>query len=204
MTIEAEHIEKSYGCRKVLDDFSLEISNGNSYAITGPSGSGKTTFLRILLGLETPDKGRIRLLGDYKYAWINAGVVFQDDRLCEDFSAVTNVAMVNKKLSERIAREELEKLLPADVLDKPVRELSGGQRRRVCIIRACIIPSDVLVMDEPFTGLDDETRKKTIDYIRSVKATTPLVLSTHDLTDLGFCKEVPVTGHGFMENPETQ
>ena len=114
MTIEAEHIYKSYDGKPVLEDFCLDISSDSSYAITGESGSGKTTLVRILLGLEKPDKGRVRLLGDYKYSRVNAGVVFQEDRLCENFSAVENVAMVNKKLSPRIAREELEKLLPSD------------------------------------------------------------------------------------------
>lgn len=190
MTIMVDHVSKAFDGRYVLRDVNFEISSENSYVITGPSGIGKTTLLRIILGLTKPDDGRIRLLGDYKYSHVNAGVVFQEDRLCEDFSAVENVAMVNKKLSARIAREELEKLLPADALDKPVRELSGGQRRRVCIVRACIIPSDVIIMDEPFTGLDAENRKKCIDYIKNVKATTPFVVTSHDLTDLDFCKQI--------------
>ena len=192
MTIEVENISKSYDGKQVLKDFSLDISSDSSYAVTGPSGSGKTTLLRIILGLEKPDSGRVRLLGDYKYAWINAGVVFQEDRLCEDFSAVENVAMVNRRLSAKIARQELCKLLPEDELDKPVRELSGGMRRRVCIIRACIIPTDVIIMDEPFAGLDDDNRKKAIDYIRSIQATTPLVITAHSLEGLEFCKNIPV------------
>ncbi len=192
MTIEAEHIYKSYNGKPVLTDFSLDVSSDSSYLITGESGAGKTTFLRILLGLEKPDQGRVRLLGDYKYSRVNAGVVFQEDRLCENFSAVQNVAMVSKKLSERIAREELEKILPADQLDKPVRELSGGMRRRVCIIRACVVPSDVIVMDEPFAGLDEENRQKCIQYIRGIQGSTPLVLTGHSMEGLGFCKAIPV------------
>lgn len=192
MTIEAEHLFKSYDGKNVLNDFSLDISSDSSYAITGESGAGKTTFLRILLGLEKPDQGRVRLLGDYKYSRVNAGVVFQEDRLCESFSAVDNVAMVSRKLSPRIAREELEKLLPADQLDKPVCELSGGMRRRVCIIRACIVPSDVIIMDEPFTGLDEENRKSCIRYIRSIQGTTPLVITAHSLEGLDFCKAIPI------------
>lgn len=192
MTIEAEHIYKSYDGKPVLEDFCLDVSSDSSYVITGESGAGKTTFLRVLLGLEKPDQGRVRLLGDYKYSRVNAGVVFQEDRLCEEFSAVENVAMVSKKLSERIARQELEKLLPADQLDKPVKELSGGMRRRVCIVRACVVPSDVLVMDEPFAGLDEENRRKCIEYIRSVQGTTPLVLTAHSLDGLVFCKVIPI------------
>lgn len=192
MTIEIENVSKSYNGKPVLKNFSLDISSDSSYLITGESGAGKTTLLRILLGLDQPDSGRVRLLGDYKYSRVNAGVVFQEDRLCESFSAVQNVAMVSRKLSERIAREELEKLLPADELDKPVRELSGGMRRRVCIVRACSIPCDILVMDEPFTGLDAVNRKNCIAYIRNLQGSTPLVLTGHSAEGLGFCKMVPV------------
>lgn len=190
MTIEVENVSKAYDGKPVLRNFSLDISSDTSYLITGESGIGKTTLLRIILGLEKPDSGRVRLLGDYKYSRVNAGVVFQEDRLCESFSAVQNVAMVSRKLSERIAREELEKLLPGDELDKPVRELSGGMRRRVCIVRACSIPSDVLIMDEPFAGLDQDNRKKCIGYIRNMQGSTPLVLTGHSEEGLGFCKVI--------------
>lgn len=192
MTIEVENVSKSYDGKPVLRNFSLDISSDTSYFITGESGAGKTTLLRIILGLEKPDEGRVRLLGDYKYSRVNAGTVFQEDRLCEDFSAVQNVAMVSRKLSGRIAREELEKLLPPDELDKPVRELSGGMRRRVCIVRACSVPSDVLIMDEPFAGLDDGNRRKCIDYIRNLQGSTPLVLTGHSGEGLGFCKRIPL------------
>lgn len=194
MTIEIDHVSKAFDGKQVLQDFCLDISSDSSYAVIGPSGSGKTTLLRIILGLEKPDGGRVRLLGDYKYSRVNAGVVFQEDRLCEDFSAVQNVAMVSKRISERIAREELEKLLPADELDKPVRQLSGGMRRRVCLARALIIPSDVLLLDEPFTGLDADTRKRCIRYLRDQQGTEPLVITTHSLEGLEFCKTVPVNG----------
>ena len=122
MTIDLENICKSYGDLKVLDNFNLEIENDHSYVITGESGKGKSTLIRILLGLEQPDSGKVHLMGDYKYAYLNAGVVFQEDRLCENFSAVQNVVMVNKNNSVKVAEEELKKLLPEDSIYKPVRE----------------------------------------------------------------------------------
>ncbi len=192
MTIEAENICKSYNGVPVINDFSLDISSDSSYAIYGEAGSGKTTLMRILLGLEKPDSGRVRLLGDYKYSRVNAGVVFQEDRLCEGFSAVENVAMMNKKLSARIAREELAKLIPDSELDKRVKDLPEDIRRLVCIIRACIVPADVIFMDEPFCGLDSTQRKRAIDYIRSIQATTPLAIFTRSTEDLGFCKAISV------------
>lgn len=192
MTIEVKDICKAFDGKPVLQNFSMNIESGGSYALTAPSGSGKTTFLNILLGLEKADSGEIRLLGDYKYPYLNTGAVFQEDRLCEAFSAVENVAMVNQKLSKLVAREELEKLLPADELDKPVSELSGGMRRRVAIVRACIVPSDLLVMDEPFTGLDWEMRQRVIAYIREKQGRKPLLLTTHSLEFLEFCKVITI------------
>ena len=192
MTIEAEKITKIYDGRKILDGFALEIKDGVSYLITGPSGSGKTTFLNILLGLVKPDEGRIRLLGDYKYPYILAGTVFQEERLCEEYSAVVNVSMVNRKLSPAFAREELSCLLPADELDKPVRELSGGMRRRVSIVRAAAVPSDLLVMDEPFTGLDSVSRQKAIDYIHRKQGDKALVITSHETDGLEFCRVIPI------------
>lgn len=186
MTIEIKDVSKSFNGQKVLDNFNLNIESEHSYILTGPSGCGKTTLLRLVLGLDKPDSGTIKLLGDYKYPFINSGVVFQEDRLCEEYDAVTNVTMVSKKVFRQTVIEELKKLLPKEALFKPVKELSGGQRRRVAIVRACAIPSDVLIMDEPFTGLDDRARSEAIAYIRDKQGTGPLVITTHDTKGLEF------------------
>ncbi len=190
MTIEVKDISKSYNGVEVLKDFNLNIESEHSYIISGPSGVGKTTLLRLILGLEEPDKGKVQLLGDYKYPYINAGCVFQEDRLCEDFDAVTNVTMVSKKVFRQTVTEELLKLLPEEEIHKPVRELSGGQRRRVAIVRACAIPSDILIMDEPFSGLDNESREKAIAYIRDKQGSGPLVITTHDTKGLEFGRNI--------------
>ncbi|MCR5402443.1 MAG: ATP-binding cassette domain-containing protein [Butyrivibrio sp.] len=190
MTIEVKDVTKAFDGKNVINDFSLDIEEEHSYIITGPSGCGKTTLLRIILGLEKPDSGTVKLLGDYKYPYINAGVVFQEDRLCDDFDAVTNVTMVSRKVFRETVIEDLKKLLPEEELFKPVRELSGGQRRRVSIVRACAIPSDILIMDEPFTGLDDDMRKKTIEFIRDKQGSGALVLTTHDTRELDFGRTI--------------
>ena len=98
--------------------------------------------------------------------------------------------MVSRRISTASAKQELRKLLPSDELDKPVRELSGGMRRRVCIVRACIIPSDIIIMDEPFAGLDRVNRQKAIQYILDAKGTTPLVITDHSAEGLDFCRKV--------------
>lgn len=192
MTIEVKDVSKSFNGKKVLDNFNLNIEEEHSYIITGASGCGKTTLLRLVLGLDKPDEGTVKLLGDYKYPYINAGVVFQEDRLCEDFDAVTNVTMVSRKIYKENAIRELKCLLPEEALYKPVRELSGGQKRRVAIVRACAIPSDVLIMDEPFTGLDETARQTAIDYIRDKQGSGPLVITSHDVTGLGFGRIINV------------
>lgn len=190
MIIEINNVSKSFDGREVLKDINLNIEDEHSYIITGPSGCGKTTLLRLILGLDKPDVGTVKLLGDYKYPFINSGTVFQEDRLCPDFDAVTNVTMVSRKVFKETAREELLKLLPEELLHKPVKELSGGERRRVAIVRACAIPSDVLIMDEPFTGLDADSRQKAIDYIRDKQGSGPLVITTHDMTGLEFGRKI--------------
>ena len=81
MTIEVKDVTKAFDGRDVINAFSLDIEEEHSYIITGPSGCGKTTLLRIILGLEKPDSGTVKILGDYKYPYINAGVVFQEDSI---------------------------------------------------------------------------------------------------------------------------
>ncbi|ADL33594.1 ABC transporter ATP-binding protein [Butyrivibrio proteoclasticus B316] len=188
MIIEIKEVSKAYGENKVLDNFSLNIEDEHSYVITGKEGCGKTTLMRLILKLETPDAGKVGLLGDYKYPFINAGVVFQDDRLVESLNAITNVTMVSKKIFRETVAEELLKFLPEEALTVPVKKLSESQRRIVQIIRACAIPSDVLIMDEPFLGIDRETKLKLIPYIRNAQGKGSLTIFTRDTTDLDFAR----------------
>ncbi len=193
MTIEVLNVSKNYEGKPYLKSASLDISSGSVISVVGPKKSGKTALLRIIMGLEEADGGKVTLLGDYKYDRFNVGAVFQDDRLCPGFTAAQNVAMVNKRFSVRVAREELEKLLPAGTADLPVEELTPAQRRMVCIVRACIIPSDVRLMDEPFAGMTKEEKEKSIAYIRSVMANTPLVITCLPGEELPFGRTFHLT-----------
>ena len=188
MTIEVLNVSKNYEGKLYLKNVSLDISSGSVISVVGAKKSGKTALLRIIMGLEEADDGQVNLLGDYKYDRFNIGAVFQDDRLCPGFTAAQNVAMVNKRLSVKVAGEELEKLLPAGTADLPVEDLTPAQRRMVCIIRACIIPSDVRLMDEPFAGMTEEEREKSIAYIHSILANTPLVITCLPGEELPFGK----------------
>ena len=192
MTIQLENICKSVSGKQILKDINWQIASEDCWLLTGPSGSGKTMLLRLILGLEKPDSGSVNLLGDYKYANVNAGVVFQEDRLCEQFSAVENVAMVNERLSETVAAEELSRFLPQDRQTVPVCELNETERRLVVMIRACIIPSDILLLDEPFRGMDSDLRSRAITYIRDKAGHKGIVFVQRDESGLEFCRKFPL------------
>ena len=194
MTIEVLNVSKSAGGKQVLKDVNWKISSDDTWLLTGPEDSGKTLLLRILLGLEKPDSGSVNLLGDYKYASVNAGVVFQEDRLCEGFSAVENVAMVNERLSETVAAEELQKFLSQEQMEVPVCELDPVTRRLVVMIRACIIPSDILLLDEVLRGMDDALRKKVVSYIRDKAGHKGIVFVQRDDKGLEFCRRFALEG----------
>ena len=188
MTIQLQNICKSLSGHAPLKDINWEISSDDCWLLTGESGSGKTMLLRLILGLEKPDSGSVNLLGDYKYASVNAGVVFQEDRLCEQFSAVENVAMVNARLSEMVAAEELGRFLPQDRLYIPVSSLSETERRLVVVIRACIIPSDILLLDEPFRTMDSALRGRVLSYIRDKAGHKGIVFAQRTQEGLEFCR----------------
>ena len=114
-----------------------------------------------------------------------ASAVFQEDRLCESFSPIENVAMcAGRSLKAPRIKWELARLLPEECLNRPVSTLSGGMKRRVAVARALLIPSHILLMDEPFTGMDDELKRNVISYIREKQDGRLLILSTHQEEDV--------------------
>lgn len=165
---------KRFGEKRVLQDFSATLQGGGITVVMGPSGCGKTTLLQILMGFVRPDKGQLTGMPHYKSA------VFQEDRLCEDFSAVSNVQLAcGRKVSEMEIVSHLENLDLAGSLQQPVRELSGGMRRRVAIVRAMLAPADIVFLDEPFKGLDEQTRDKVLRYVLAQTRGRTVVAVTH-------------------------
>lgn len=169
-----EHVEKRYGDKVVLRDFSARFPGGECTCIMGPSGCGKTTLLRLILGLETPDGGQI-LGRSFPMA-----AVFQENRLFEDFSALSNVTAVCPKERRPEAARHLMALGLGESLHAPVRTLSGGMKRRVAVARAVLAPGEVLVLDEPFTGLDRDTKAAVLAYLKDHTQGRTLLLVTHD------------------------
>lgn len=175
--IEVENVSFTSEGRNVLKNISWEVSSDDVWLLTGDAGSGKTALLSIMLGILKPDNGRVRLLGDYKYDRVNAGVVFQEDRLFEDMSAAENVAIVRDVTSPAVAAEDLVKLMPSELVNVPVRELDPVNRRITAIVRATSVPSDILMMDEPFRGMGDDLRKKVFTFIKEVAGHKGIIIA---------------------------
>ena len=176
--MKIQHLCKSFDGKVVLDHVSLTLESGGTACLMAPSGRGKTTLLRCIAGLEAPDSGQITDLPE------RIAYVFQEDRLCDGFSAVDNIRLVTgRALGEGEIRRHLEELGLAGSLDQPVRELSGGMRRRVVISRAVCFGADLLLLDEPFKGLDDEARQQTADYILRHRGAAAILCVTHDRED---------------------
>ena len=176
MDIKVDHVSKAYGEQQILRDLCCVFPEGKTTCIRGRSGCGKTTLIRLLLGLDIPDKGKIEVISDRKIS-----AVFQEDRLCENLSAASNIRLVcAKTISDRELEEAYKAVALTEVWQKPVRELSGGMRRRVSILRALLAESDCVIMDEPLRGLDEKTRIKTIDYILKKTEGKTLIFVTHE------------------------
>ena len=175
MDILVKNIEKSFGQQTVLKDFSYTCPAGKTTCIMGESGCGKTTLLRIMMGLEKPDEGSVSGIQKGRVA-----VVFQEDRLCENLSAAANLRLVRKHLPQEEIEEAFRRVRLEDAWKKPVRELSGGMKRRVAILRALLAEADCIIMDEPLKGLDEETKEQTIRYIRSRTDGRTLIMVTHE------------------------
>lgn len=176
MDIKVDHVSKAYGEQQILRDLCCVFPEGKTTCIRGRSGCGKTTLIRLLLGLDIPDKGKIEGISDRKIR-----AVFQEDRLCENLSADSNIRLVcTETISDRELEEAYKAVALTEVWQKPVRELSGGMRRRVSILRALLADSDCVIMDEPLRGLDEKTRTKTIDYILKKAEGKTLIFVTHE------------------------
>ena len=167
-------VSKAYGDHAVLKDLSMRFPAGGISCVTAPSGAGKTTLLRLLCGLETPDAGEIRGTEGMRF-----GMVFQEDRLLPWGSAAGNIRFANRRLSKAETGEAM-RAVGLSEPDQPASELSGGMARRVALLRALLAENDVLLLDEPFKGLDEETRAQVIRFLLSSRNGRTVILVTHD------------------------
>lgn len=166
--LQVNSLSKRFQDLQVIKDLSMEFSPGQIHCLFGPSGCGKTTFLQLMCGLLTPDGGEIRGIDKSSFSY-----VFQEDRLLPWSTVKENILFVLKglPLSNQERMERVEKYLALvgleDFQDYFPGQLSGGMKQRAAIARAFAYGGDILVLDEPFKGLDFERKKGLMDYILS-------------------------------------
>lgn len=181
MEIRIQNWNKAFGGQILFQNVNAVFREGERYCLMGASGSGKTTFLRMLAGLERPDEGTCTGLKEKRIS-----MVFQENRLCEQFSALDNIKMVLKRPDDKFIKRELGLLLPQEYVEQPVSRFSGGMKRRVAVVRAMLADSELILMDEPFTGLDEEMKKQVMDYIMERQNNRILLLTTHQGEDANY------------------
>ena len=203
MRLSLDHLSKSFGTNRVIDDLTVDFGELRSLAFIGPSGGGKSTLLRLVAGLETPDAGSISLDGQrvgtdeasLRAHRLRLGVVFQAYNLFPHLTALANITLPLEKVhgltpvaAEQLARETLARFALGDHAHKKPAELSGGQKQRVAIARAIAIKPRVLLFDEPTSALDPEMTAEVLDAIEELKNEgRDFVLVTHEM---GFARHV--------------
>ncbi len=176
--VRFEKVSFAYPGRPVFSALELSFPAGIT-CITGPSGLGKTTLLRLALGLERPSAGRV-------LAPVSRSAMFQEDRLLQGLNAADNICRLLPEIERSRAEQALMELLEdRQALNKPVWELSGGMSRRVALARAVLPRRELTVLDEPFSGLDRQTKLRAIEYIKRELSGLCVLAVTHDREDIG-------------------
>ncbi len=210
----AHALSKRFGTNPVVQDLSFEIGPGQCLGVIGPNGAGKTTSLRMCLGLTTPDAGevhfqrpgqaRMAMPADALAIKAHLGIVSQFDSLDPDFSCAENLHVFGRYfgLPEAVIRERIPKLLDFAALshkaDAKLGELSGGMKRRLSLARALINDPDLLLLDEPTTGLDPQARHLMWERLqRLVQQGKSILLTTHFMDEAErLCDRLLVLDHG--------
>ena len=172
--LELKNICFSYGEQKLLEHFNLTIKNGQCICLKGRSGCGKSTVLRLILGLETLQSGEIT-------GAENPTVVFQEDRLVPNLTLKKNVMLPLKKERYNYALSLIENANLGEAINKKASLLSGGMKRRAAIVRALSFGGELLILDEPFNGIDRENRLIIADMIKQefLNKGKPVLMVSH-------------------------
>lgn len=214
--IEINNLKKSYGNVKAVDGISFKVEKGSLFAFLGVNGAGKSTTINILCSILKKDAGEIFVDGlnlDEKKDEIKAmiGVVFQNSALDGTLSVKDNLSiragfygLKGQAWKKRL--QELSSLLDLDgILDKPIKNLSGGQRRRVDIARGLINYPKILILDEPTTGLDPQTRLKIWELIENLRISQKMTvfLTTHYMEEANKADMVVMIDKGHVVAKDT-
>ena len=177
MDIVIKNLCKSFGEKQVLKDINAVIRKNQITCLMGQSGVGKTTLLNIMMGLVKADSGEILNIPAVKSA------VFQENRLCESFSVISNIRMANDRLDDGTIMQHLEAVGLEKEAKHPVSTLSGGMKRRVALVRAILAQKEILFLDEPFKGLDEETLNTVQNYLLENTKGLTVIMVTHQIEE---------------------
>jgi len=207
--VSARQLRKVYGDQVVVDGIDLNIESGQCFGLLGPNGAGKTTTLRMLLGLTPPDGGELNVLGyevprQARQMHARMGLVPQADNLDPDFSVSQNLRTYARYFG--ITKAELETRLPQLLAfaslehkaDASIGTLSGGMQRRLAMARALVNDPELVVLDEPTTGLDPQARQLIWRRLRELLAQgKSLILTTHYMDEAErLCDRLAIMDHG--------
>lgn len=207
--IEIKHLKKSFKDVKAVNDISFKVKTGELFAFLGVNGAGKSTTISIICGQLEKDAGEIKIIGENPEKNMDKiksqiGVVFQNSLLDKPLTVYDNLqnraslyGILGKDFENRLY--ELSELLDLkDLLKRPVGKLSGGQRRRIDIARAIIHKPKILILDEPTTGLDPQTRKTVWDVIATLrkKENITVFLTTHYMEEAADADYVVILDSG--------
>lgn len=183
--LKIEDLSFSYGTQSIIKNLSLTIEQNGVYAIMGPSGCGKSTLFSLISGLLKPDSGSITTDAE------KLSFSFQEARLLPWETAEQNVNFVlgSKKNALQKARGALLKVGLGEDRTKYPGELSGGMQKRVSLARAFAAGGDLILLDEPFAGLDTETKAGIIENVKEIGKNSIILLITHDINEANDCAE---------------
>lgn len=176
MNIEILNLTKKYGDKTVFENFSCTLEINGILLVKGASGCGKTTLMKMIAGLEGCS-GQIHVPTD------KISIMFQEDRLIPFISVLKNVQSVSDVTT---AKKYLCELGLQNELDSPPRSLSGGMRRRAALARTLAYPSQLVILDEPFKGLDGKLKQKVIGLITKESRTRDFIIVTHESLNTEF------------------
>lgn len=174
--IRCVNINKSFGKKVVLNAFSYHFHSQGIQTITGPSGCGKTTLARIIMGLEKPDSGVVEGQRALRFS-----AAFPEDRLIPTMTALENVNYPLRG-SQSSARDLLEMLRLENSIHQYPHELSSGMKQRVSLARALAYDGDILVLDEPFRGFDDELKQYVLSLLMERSQKMPVIIFSHEVS----------------------
>ncbi len=180
MTVEVQGVSFAYGGQEVLSGVDLTLDEDQPVLLLGASGRGKTTLLRVIAGFLQPQRGRVLGVGPET----RMAVLFQEDRLFDPLTVYKNLKLVRPDLSRERAGEWLKEVgLGPQVLDEHPRALSGGMRRRIALIRALMFEAQLVLLDEPYQGLDEDTRALALAATRRHRGRRPMLVISHEAAD---------------------